>query len=254
MNEYDSVPNRKLIFYLFLFFLLVPNSDYISPRVTELMIQYGPQACFMRDKKGYLAAHVACSRHCSPEKLRMLLAVNPESLVTRTNDGQTLLSLAIGTATKSHPNYALIDAIRTKLDGIGVGINVPRGIAISPQRRRRRRTPLATSSSSATTSSFRKALTRRRANASHIVWESPSLNVASASATTTSTTMDEYHHNNCNHNHSKGEGNIRKVTDESTDESNHEGSKKQPALEEDPVSLLLNFSRGNEKNTRVEQV
>jgi hypothetical protein len=72
------------------------------------MIEHGQQACFKRDKKGYLPAHVACSRHCSPEKLLMLLAANPDSLTSRTNDGHSLLSLAMSTATKSHPNYALV--------------------------------------------------------------------------------------------------------------------------------------------------
>jgi hypothetical protein len=85
-----------------------------------MMIQNGPQACFMKDKKGYLPAHVACSRHCSPEKLRMLLHVHPESLLAKTNDGQTLLSLAIGMATRSHPNYALIDALRSQMEKMGL--------------------------------------------------------------------------------------------------------------------------------------
>lgn len=65
----------------------------------------------MKDKKGYLPAHVAASRHCSPEKLRMLLAVNPGSLRETTADGETLMTLATSTATKSHPNYALIDEL-----------------------------------------------------------------------------------------------------------------------------------------------
>ena len=69
----------------------------------------------MRDKKGYLPAHVACSRHCSPEKLRMLLAVNPGSLYERTNDGRTLLDLAKAKATKSHPNYALVDELNRQI-------------------------------------------------------------------------------------------------------------------------------------------
>ena len=68
----------------------------------------------MKDKKGYLAAHVACSRHCSPEKLQMLLSVNPDSLFAITDDGQSLLSLAMSTATKSHPNYALIDDLHQR--------------------------------------------------------------------------------------------------------------------------------------------
>lgn len=84
-----------------------------------MMIQNGPQACFMKDKKGFLPAHVACSRHCSPEKLRMLLHIHPESMLAKTNDGQTLLSLAMGTATRSHPNYALIDALRCKMEEMG---------------------------------------------------------------------------------------------------------------------------------------
>mmetsp|Transcript_37831 Transcript_37831/g.91744 ORF Transcript_37831/g.91744 Transcript_37831/m.91744 type:complete len:406 (+) Transcript_37831:768-1985(+) len=242
-------------------------TDYISPRVTELMIQYGPQACFMRDKKGYLAAHVACSRHCSPEKLRMLLAVHPESLVAKTNDGQTLLSLAIGTATRSHPNYALIDAIRTKLDGIGVGISVPRGIAVSPRRRMASvATTSTTSKSNRYQQKFKKALTRRRANAittaspkywdSSVSLDAASLVAASAGATAMSTTaaatittdsvVESY-----NHHHS----NVRKVTDKSTasnDDDDDDG--KEPALEEDPVSLLLHFSRHTDGKTRVEQV
>jgi hypothetical protein len=85
-----------------------------------MMIATGRDACFMRDKKGYLPAHVACSRHCSPEKLQMLLNVNPDSLAALTNDGQTLLALAMSTATKSHPNYALIEELQRKLDEAGV--------------------------------------------------------------------------------------------------------------------------------------
>lgn len=79
------------------------------------MIDNGAEACFMRDKKGFLPAHVACSRHCSPEKLRMLLSVNPRALHDPTGDGHTLLSLATMTATKSHPNYALIDELNRLL-------------------------------------------------------------------------------------------------------------------------------------------
>jgi hypothetical protein len=80
-----------------------------------MMIEHGSDACFMRDKKGYLPAHVACSRHCSPQKLRMLISVNPGSLYERTKKGDTLLSLATSTATKSHPNYALIDELNRQL-------------------------------------------------------------------------------------------------------------------------------------------
>ena len=69
----------------------------------------------MRDKKGFLPAHVACSRHCSPQKLRMLLAVHPGSLHEKTNEGHTLLDLATSTATKSHPNYALVDELNRQM-------------------------------------------------------------------------------------------------------------------------------------------
>ena len=92
------------------------NPDYVSPRITEALIQRGRRSCFMIDKKGFLPAHVACSRHCSPEKLDMLLRVNPDSLFAITSSGDTLLSLATKTATKSHPNYALINDIRNRLD------------------------------------------------------------------------------------------------------------------------------------------
>jgi hypothetical protein len=92
------------------------HPDYVSPRITEALIQRGRRSCFMIDKKGFLPAHVACSRHCSPEKLDMLLRVNPGSLFAVTSGGDTLLSLATKTATKSHPNYALINDIRSRLD------------------------------------------------------------------------------------------------------------------------------------------
>lgn len=71
----------------------------------------------MKDKKGLLPAHVACMRHCSPEKLRMLLEVNPGALREPTNAGATLLSLAKKSATKAHPNYALIDELNRQLVG-----------------------------------------------------------------------------------------------------------------------------------------
>jgi hypothetical protein len=98
---------------------LIP--DYISPRVTEMMVRNGREGCFMKDKKGYLPAHVACSRHCSPEKLQMLLKVNRGALTAKTNSGDTLLSLAVKTATKTHPNNALIDVLKSCLDDIGMG-------------------------------------------------------------------------------------------------------------------------------------
>ncbi|KAL7562251.1 hypothetical protein ACA910_004057 [Epithemia clementina (nom. ined.)] len=91
-------------------------TDYINARLVNLMIKRGSQACFMRDKKGWLPAHVACSRHCSPDKLRMLLNVNPAALHERTYAGETLLKLASAGATRSHPNFALIEELHRYLN------------------------------------------------------------------------------------------------------------------------------------------
>jgi Ankyrin repeats (many copies) len=82
-----------------------------------MMIENGPEACFLKDNNGYLPAHIACMRHCSPEKLRMLLAVNPAALFARTDNNDTLLELANKKATKAHPNYALIDELQKQLAG-----------------------------------------------------------------------------------------------------------------------------------------
>jgi hypothetical protein len=81
-----------------------------------MIIEKGPSACFMRDKKGYLPVHVACTRHCSPEKLDMLLTVNPASLLERTGDGATILQLAKSNKTASHPNQTLIEDIERRLE------------------------------------------------------------------------------------------------------------------------------------------
>jgi hypothetical protein len=43
----------------------------------------------------------------------MLMAVNPQAIQESTKDGHTLLSLATSTATHSHPNKTLIDALET---------------------------------------------------------------------------------------------------------------------------------------------
>ncbi len=69
----------------------------------------------MRDKNGFLPVHLAVGRHCSPEKLDMLLRANPSSLFATTEDGRSLLDLAKKEATKSHPNYALINEIERRL-------------------------------------------------------------------------------------------------------------------------------------------
>ncbi len=71
----------------------------------------------MKDNKGCLPAHIACMRHCSPEKLRMLLAVNPAALHAVNDENKTLLDLAKSKATQAHPNYALIDELQKQLAG-----------------------------------------------------------------------------------------------------------------------------------------
>jgi len=86
-----------------------------------MMVDKGPNACFKKDKKGFLPAHVACSRHVSPEKLRMLLAVNPHALYDKTHKGETIMDLAKKNATKSHPNYALIEELNRQLGGTHMG-------------------------------------------------------------------------------------------------------------------------------------
>ena len=100
------------------------------------MIHIAPKACFMIDKKGYLPAHVACSRHCSPEKLRMLLSVNPNALYAKTIDNQTLLSLAETTSTVSHPNHSLIEELRRQM-GLTDNNGKPPSVLVPLSRRRR---------------------------------------------------------------------------------------------------------------------
>lgn len=108
MNEHHLTVHRDLC----------NETDYISVRLTRMMIDNGKAASFMRDKKGWLPAHVACNRHCSPEKLQMLLAANPGALFSKTDDGETLDSLARTSATKSHPNYALIEELNRQLGAV----------------------------------------------------------------------------------------------------------------------------------------
>jgi hypothetical protein len=91
-----------------------------------MMIDNGRQACFMKDKRGFLPAHVACSRHCSPAKLRMLLAVNPDALFQKTNDNDTMLDLAKRQSTKKHPNNSLMDELVQQMQRVAskLGMNV----------------------------------------------------------------------------------------------------------------------------------
>jgi hypothetical protein len=78
----------------------------------------------MKDKKGWLPAHVAASRHCSPEKLQMLLNVYPEALHETTEERYTLLSLAKSTATPSHPNFALIRMLERETAGSALSLPI----------------------------------------------------------------------------------------------------------------------------------
>jgi len=75
-------------------------TDYVSPRLTQLMIENGKKATFMKDKNNWLPIHVACSRHVSPEKLRFLIDANPDSIYATTSSGDTVLGLAQSTATR----------------------------------------------------------------------------------------------------------------------------------------------------------
>lgn len=91
--------------------LHIAFTDYLSFGLINTMVQMGKQATAMSDKNGWLPIHVACSRHCSPEKLLLLLNIYPESFYIKTNDGDTPMSLATSTATSSHPNHKLIKAL-----------------------------------------------------------------------------------------------------------------------------------------------
>jgi hypothetical protein len=108
LNEEGGVGRRTPLHIAF--------TDYISPQLAQFMINKGMNASSLRDKKFWLPIHVACSRHCSPEKLKMLLEANPSSLFAKTGDGKSLMDLAKDTATKSHPNFALIAELERQLE------------------------------------------------------------------------------------------------------------------------------------------
>lgn len=108
LNEEGGVGRRTPLHIAF--------TDYISPRLAQYMIIKGRNAATFRDKKYWLPVHVACSRHCSPEKLKMLLQANPSSLHAKTGDLKSLMDLAKETATKSHPNLALIEELERQIE------------------------------------------------------------------------------------------------------------------------------------------
>lgn len=109
-------------------------TDYVSPNIIELMLSMGKQAAKITDKNGYLPAHIAASRHVSPSKLQMLLNANPDCITQRSNDGSTLLSLAQTTATKSHPNYRLIESLKKAMQEAGSTVTTLDAASIVPAR------------------------------------------------------------------------------------------------------------------------
>lgn len=98
------------------------------------MLSTGKRAAKIKDKNGYLPAHIAASRHVSPDKLQMLLNANPDSISARTDDGRTLLSLAKSSATESHPNYRLIEALKKAMRQSGRNVTALDVESIVPAR------------------------------------------------------------------------------------------------------------------------
>ena len=127
---YSLYPHRHSHVY---FACTFQFTDYVNPRLVNHMIKKGSSACYMEDKKGWLPIHVACSRHCSPEKLKMLLEAYPDSLHATTGDGQSLLDLAKETATTSHPNFALIAELNRQF-----GVKYQRGSVPPPKRAKKK--------------------------------------------------------------------------------------------------------------------
>jgi Ankyrin repeats (many copies) len=79
-----------------------------SIRIMKRMVDLGADACFMKDKHGYLPAHVACRNHTSVDNLRLLLAVNPAAVNCKTEDDHNLLDLALHYKNDKYSNCALI--------------------------------------------------------------------------------------------------------------------------------------------------
>lgn len=87
-------------------------TDYQSTDLFSFALSKAPNAVRVSDENGYLPIHIGCSRHCSIEKIKLLIDANPDSLHARTHQGKTPLSLAKSKATKSHPNYELIKILK----------------------------------------------------------------------------------------------------------------------------------------------
>ena len=63
----------------------------------------------------------------------MLLEAYPASIVEKTHDGKSALAIAKATATKSHPNYALIKALEEELQSYG-GSSLVEAANVVPER------------------------------------------------------------------------------------------------------------------------
>ena len=191
------------------------------------MIENGRQACFKKDKKGFLPAHVACMRHCSPQKLSMLLQANPRALTAKTNDGATLLSLAVDNATASHPNYALIEEIKRYLQEYEEN----RGLLQGPQN------GLAVPS---------------RVSSDDTSMTAPVQRVAAAAVTPTSSNKKRANSGSSSSNSSSRRRTLRNrkrkvnyLEEEDGEEEEQEGQRLRQAVGETPAAadLLLHFSR-----------
>ena len=182
----------------------------------------------MRDKKGFLPAHVACSRHCSPEKLEMLLRVNSDSLFAETDDGSTLLGLAKSTATKHHPNYALIGDLERRV------MIASMAVSLSPET-----TPFDVHSSADNINCWNQGANRVKSTTRSVIC--------------TSTNRNSRHSKFKRKRKSKATLRDRQTTKESKSEVDAVRQEIIPIKQEDsePANLLLHFSRHMENVTSV---
>jgi hypothetical protein len=74
----------------------------------------------MKDKKGYMPAHVAVPTvgNWSPKELQMRLSVNPSAVYEQTNENETLLELATNTAYELNHQLGIFKATATPKFGV----------------------------------------------------------------------------------------------------------------------------------------
>lgn len=89
----------------------------------------------------------------------MLLEANPSAISETTNDGNTALKLAKATATRGHPNFALIQALKAALPGHGGCAGAPMDAASI--------VPARVSSNDSAESEGPKTTTKRKAKRSN---------------------------------------------------------------------------------------